>query len=151
MSALTRAAACPTTHPMALERWLWALALCVLSVAAHVDSVAKPPRSSTRGRAVGLKVVTWNVLATPTAASRRIPVLLRILEESSADLIALQEVSPWFLKRLWAQKWVQEGGYQGIVDAQRRPSAPGGLYVLSRRSLKDISFHRLAPTIRSAP
>ena len=53
--------------------------------------------------------------SSPTTSShrryhddKRIPALLTIFEESQADLICLQEVDKWFLKRLKKQPWFQK-------------------------------------------
>jgi endonuclease/exonuclease/phosphatase family metal-dependent hydrolase len=64
-----------------------------------------------------LTLVSYNVLADPRHAVARIPALLAILEATEADIIALQEVAPWFLRILAAQPWVRR--------YQRTPVGPG--------------------------
>lgn len=52
-----------------------------------------------------LRMLTHNVLADEVHVRERVPELLRILRESEADIIALQEVAPWFAKTLLREKW----------------------------------------------
>ncbi|GMU09956.1 poly(A) polymerase [Corallococcus caeni] len=62
---------------------------------------------------VSLTVATFNVLfdlydAELLATERRTPAALTLLRETDADVIALQEVTPSFLRALLAQPWVRE-------------------------------------------
>jgi len=76
-----------------------------------------------------LGLLTYNVLADPDPTDARTSALLKILGHSGADVLALQEVAPWFLTRLMAEPWVK--GYRATTfDGQ--VSAPGGQMVLSR-------------------
>lgn len=52
-----------------------------------------------------LQVFTYNVLADEVHVRERVPELLRILRDSEADVIALQEVAPWFAKTLLREDW----------------------------------------------
>ncbi|RKH04027.1 poly(A) polymerase [Corallococcus carmarthensis] len=63
--------------------------------------------------AATLTVATFNVLfdlydAELLATERRTPAALALLRETDADVIALQEVTPTFLKALLAAPWVRE-------------------------------------------
>ncbi|MBZ4422287.1 poly(A) polymerase [Myxococcus sp. RHSTA-1-4] len=60
-----------------------------------------------------LTVLTFNVLfdlydADLLATERRTPAMLALLRDSGADVIALQEVTPPFLRALLAEPWVRE-------------------------------------------
>ncbi|RKH74675.1 poly(A) polymerase [Corallococcus aberystwythensis] len=60
-----------------------------------------------------LTVATFNVLfdlydAELLATERRTPAALALLRETDADVIALQEVTPSFLRTLLAEPWVRE-------------------------------------------
>ncbi len=55
-----------------------------------------------------LKFVTYNVLADSDQAEQRVPALMKILRESRADVIALQEVAPWFVQMLRKEEWVRD-------------------------------------------
>ena len=63
----------------------------------------EPARPTTRT----LRLVTWNVLADPVFKAQRVPELLRVLAHANADVIALQEVAPWFLRALHDAAWVR--------------------------------------------
>jgi tyrosyl-DNA phosphodiesterase 2 len=57
---------------------------------------------------VGQKSVTfmtYNVLVTEVAVEKRVPVLFRLMQESDADIIALQEVGDWFVALLQKEAW----------------------------------------------
>jgi endonuclease/exonuclease/phosphatase family metal-dependent hydrolase len=57
------------------------------------------------GAPVELRIVTWNVLADPVAPDERARAIGAILAGTQADVIALQEVAPWFAERLLQQQW----------------------------------------------
>jgi endonuclease/exonuclease/phosphatase family metal-dependent hydrolase len=76
-----------------------------------------------------LTLVTYNVLADPRRTTARIPTLLAILKASEADIIALQEVTPWFLRVLRSQAWAQRYHRTGSGPGDE---VPGGLLILSR-------------------
>ena len=54
-----------------------------------------------------LTVATYNVLADEKTADARCPAIFKILKETDADVIALQEVEEWFLKRLLKEDWAR--------------------------------------------
>jgi len=56
---------------------------------------AEPPKDPK-----ALKIVTYNVLVLLTHIEERAPVVFKILEDSDADIIALQEVGGWFTDML---------------------------------------------------
>ena len=64
------------------------------------------PQSDSAQEVKQLTFVTYNVLADPVRLDERAPLLLELLKDSNADVIALQEVVPWFVKRLAREKWI---------------------------------------------
>jgi len=83
-----------------------------------------------------LKILTWNVLAQRETATARLPVLLRLMQETAPDVIALQEVTPWFLEALRATAWART---YSMPMADGQPVVAGGLTILTRLPLLD--FH----------
>lgn len=83
-----------------------------------------------------LRVLTYNVLADPLRVPERVPPLLTLLREADADIIALQEVAPWFMRLLHEQPWVR-AYHETTVDGVR--AFPGGQYILSRYPIRDCS------------
>jgi len=84
--------------------------------------------------------VTYNVLADPVGVRRRIPALMKLLEQSGADVIALQEVAPWLLGTLGRQGWVR---HYHVTRFHGRVTAPGGQMILSRFPILRSSSHVL--------
>lgn len=116
----------------ALPRLLVLLAALVLlgsSGCRRGSSGDAPARgASTSSSTHQLTLVTYNVLADQSLADHRVPALLAILQATDADIIALQEVTPWFLKALVSQPWTR--GYHRTPS--RAGGVPGGLLLLSR-------------------
>jgi hypothetical protein len=86
-----------------------------------------------------MSLVTYNVLADPVGVEKRIPPLLKLLDESNADIIALQEVAPWFLKLLLKEKWVSSKNYS-FTTSKGRIFAPGGQLILSKIPITKTTF-----------
>jgi poly(A) polymerase len=89
-----------------------------------------------------LRILTWNLLFDRFSperiqSARRLPVQLELLEESQADVIALQEVTPAFYAALLAEPWVRERYW-----ASEGPAAatldPSGQAILSRIPLEAV-------------
>jgi endonuclease/exonuclease/phosphatase family metal-dependent hydrolase len=55
-----------------------------------------------------LRVLTFNVWFDRYECERRCSAVLEILARESADVIALQEVTPYFLQRLLGEPWLRE-------------------------------------------
>lgn len=93
------------------------------------------PRGAEAGEAkaeVGpsrLRVVTYNVLADEVATAERIPAVFRVLREARPDLIALQEVAPWFLPWVADTPWLRE---YFVAEIDGAPARPNGQFILSR-------------------
>ena len=81
-----------------------------------------------------LTLLTYNVLADRAAEGERVPALLKALEESDADIIALQEVAPWFLRTLLAEPWVKDDYHTTM--AQDEPLVARGLFILSKHPIE---------------
>ncbi len=88
-----------------------------------------------------LRVLTYNVLADPVEIDRRIPRLLEIFTEADADLLALQEVAPWFVAILEREGWLAR--YQAARDADGRLALPNGQMILSRFPIPRSRARRL--------
>lgn len=87
-----------------------------------------------------MRVLSYNVLADEIAVERRIPALMRVMEHARPDVLALQEVAPWFLDRMAASKWL--AGFE-IAQIDGRPARPNGQLIASRLPTRATRFHRL--------
>ena len=66
--------------------------------------------------------------------------LLKLLEQSDADVIALQEVSPWFCEQLSKQDWFKK--YHGTMK-NGKLIAVGGLLIISKNKIVAVAAARL--------
>jgi poly(A) polymerase len=132
------------TEPMSARRSL-ALALLLVAVWACSRSSGgegpAPPSATRSSREPGkatrpLTLVTYNVLATPIYQTLRAKAVLSILKRTDADIIALQEVTPWFLAHLVSANWVKARYH--LTERNGDPFAPGGQLVLSKTPLSSI-------------
>jgi endonuclease/exonuclease/phosphatase family metal-dependent hydrolase len=90
-------------------------------------------------------LVTYNILGDPVELKKRIPPLMKILQQSDADVIALQEVEPWFTALLAKEEWAKR--YQ---TTRIKPEDAGGQYFLSKAPIEKASAHKLpGPQSRS--
>ncbi|TAL34880.1 MAG: hypothetical protein EPN97_07825 [Alphaproteobacteria bacterium] len=71
--------------------------------------------------------VTYNVLVDNVAIDKRAPVIFRLLQESQADIIALQEVGDWFVDLMRKENWAR-GYYWVNTDTMNC----GGNVILSK-------------------
>lgn len=85
-----------------------------------------------------LTLVTYNVLADTVELKKRGPALMKLLQETDADVIALQEVVPWFTALLVKEEWAK--AYQ---TTKIRPEEAGGQFILSRLPIEKASVHKL--------
>ncbi len=118
----------------------WFHPLLLLTLAALLAVGASACRQKAARRQAGRKdaalkstrelpLVTYNVLADPRRSDERLPALMAILKASNADIIALQEVTPWFVRALRKQTWARQYKW---APARSEKSVPGGLMILSR-------------------
>ncbi len=87
-----------------------------------------------------LKVLTYNVLADRGGAQRRLPALLKVLEDADADVLALQEVTDWFREVLAGQPGVEKKYGKVAAGAV----SPNGQLILARFPAEK-SFSRPLP------
>jgi len=73
------------------------LRLTILLCAVGVFAQEEQKKEAAPTKADTLKVVTYNVLAEKVNTKQRVPALFKILKDANADIIVLQEVSPWLL------------------------------------------------------
>jgi endonuclease/exonuclease/phosphatase family metal-dependent hydrolase len=84
-----------------------------------------------------LNLLTYNVLADPVDANIRAGKLLQIISDAKADIIALQEVAPWFAELLRREPWAK-GYHSTLSEGESR--APGGLVIMSRLPIIDKKY-----------
>ena len=84
-----------------------------------------------------VKLLTYNVLADSEHAKKRVPELLKLIKESNADIIALQEVAPWFLLELLKQDWVKK---YHLPTQEKTLVFPRGLLILSKRPITKANW-----------
>ncbi|MFJ4990200.1 poly(A) polymerase [Streptomyces sp. NPDC088732] len=99
-----------------------------------------------------VRVLTWNTLwdrydGHLIATDRRRPLLLRALERSDADVIALQETEPRLLAMIAAEPWVRERYVLGTPPdgTGTHEVAEHGLLLLSRLPVRESAAHTLGP------
>lgn len=77
-----------------------------------------------------LKVMSYNVLVSAIGLDRRVEPLFKILKESDADIMALQEVGfedGWFMRRLEKEEWAK-----AYYRAGREPDNCNGQFIISK-------------------
>ncbi|MDX3076244.1 poly(A) polymerase [Streptomyces sp. MI02-7b] len=113
------------------------------------------PGGTAAGGAAGgaeVRVLTWNTLwdrydGHLVDTARRRPLLLRVLERSGADVIALQEVEPRLLAMITAEPWVREHYVLGAAPdgPEAHDVAEHGLLLMSRLPVRESAVHALGP------
>ncbi len=110
------------------------------ALAACASAIFAPGCGSKAAAPTGtMTFLTYNVLAAPVS-NDRIDALMEQLASSGADVIALQEVAPWFLERLDGEQW--SAGYSRARSGPAGTAA-GGLLILSRLPVKATQYQRL--------
>jgi endonuclease/exonuclease/phosphatase family metal-dependent hydrolase len=82
-----------------------------------------------------IKFITYNVLADQVEVEKRVPEIFKILKASDADIIALQEVAPWFLELLLKEPWVKNYQMPKVKD---EILVARGLLLLSKTPITNI-------------
>ena len=99
-----------------------------------------------------LKVVTYNVLADKTYRTVRVPKLIELLKNTDADIIALQEVTRWFVEDLRKQDFLKEYNFPtrpiGGEAMQKRCCRPKDCG--SRRECRWFRRGRNSPCVMTA-
>lgn len=88
-----------------------------------------------------LSCITFNVWFGEYFFAERCAEVLRIIEESDSDIVALQEVTPPFLDALLANPCIQQRYF--ISDSTGRSLNAYGEILLSRFPLKELRFYPL--------
>jgi len=89
---------------------------------------------------VSVRVLSYNVLADEIAVDRRIPALMRVMERARPDVLALQEVAPWFLDWMAGSGWLSEFELARIDGQIARPN---GQLIASRLPTRATRSRRL--------
>ena len=87
-----------------------------------------------------MRVLSYNVLADEVALERRIPALMRVMERARPDVIALQEVAPWFLDWIAGSGWLAE---LELAQINGLPARPNGQLIASRLRTRATRYRRL--------
>jgi len=85
-----------------------------------------------------LTLVTYNILGDPVELKKRVPALLKLLQDANADIVALQEVVPWFSAAVVKEEWAR--AYQ---MPKIKPEEAGGQWILSKLPIEKASVHKL--------
>lgn len=91
------------------------LATLVLCFAASWALARRAAAETPAAPHTSLRVLTYNVLADAVHVEQRAPELLRLMREADADILALQEVAPWFARLLLEEPRVR--AYQRATRA----------------------------------
>jgi endonuclease/exonuclease/phosphatase family metal-dependent hydrolase len=121
-----------------ISRWCVLLLTLVLVVAVSSALSEEPAADGS-----SLMMLTWNVLAerSEAAAATRVDALLQLIRDTKADVIALQEVTPWFIERLSKEEWLKSY-HPATGDGTWTPMG-GGLFIISRFPIAHAEFHPL--------
>jgi len=82
-----------------------------------------------------VKFITYNVLADQVEIEKRVPEIFKILKNADADIIALQEVAPWFLELLQKEAWVKNYHFPKIKN---EIMVARGLLILSKAPITNV-------------
>lgn len=102
-----------------------------------VRSDSSTPTHAPESGAPQLRLLTYNVLASPVFLELRMKALFALLRESNADVIALQEVASWMVEPLAQQDWVKRNYH--LTTRGGAPFAPGGQLILARYPILSTS------------
>ncbi|PCJ52020.1 MAG: hypothetical protein COA79_24895 [Planctomycetota bacterium] len=94
-----------------------------------------------------VKLLTYNVLADHKIKDQRLPSLFEILKKSNANIIALQEVAPWFVEELKKEKWFKN---YYVPKKKNKIVYPRGLLILSKEPIEEIEMNFLPSKQRRA-
>lgn len=100
------------------------------------EKSAEPDRTEPKS----ISIATYNVCERPIEEDKRVPALLKLLSESKADLIALQETQPWFMELLGKEEWTK--AYK-IAHPETKSGAHCELCILSKLPLAKVEYLEL--------
>jgi endonuclease/exonuclease/phosphatase family metal-dependent hydrolase len=87
-----------------------------------------------------LKLLTYNVLADDVAVKTRVPALFKILKDSDADIIVLQESTKWFLKLLLEEPWLKK---YHLTTKEKTSAYQGEYVILSKQQMQSTVMMQL--------
>jgi endonuclease/exonuclease/phosphatase family metal-dependent hydrolase len=87
-----------------------------------------------------VRVLSYNVLADELALDRRMPALMRTMDAAQPDVLALQEVAPWFLRWITGSGWLADFE---IAQIDGLPARPNGQLIMSRLPTRATRARRL--------
>ena len=79
-----------------------------------------------------LSILTYNIWFDKQTSKIRIPRILELFDSYKPDVIALQEVEPWFLKAI--RDDIRFRGYLFYYERKRDASIKGGVLLLTKKS-----------------
>lgn len=86
-------------------------------------------------------MLSYNVLADAVAVDRRVGALLRAMQAAAPDIVALQEVAPWFLDHWTGAAWTR-ALEPARIDGQI--ALPNGQAIFSRWPIVEARYRVLA-------
>lgn len=122
--------------------WLVAVVLVASCEQAALGNTQTQKTSAQGPQSKPLVLMTYNVLADRIASTERMKSLFEIMEKNQPDILALQEVAPWFLAELLKQPWVKSGYHCPSFGG--RQVAPGGLYIISKYPITEAGWKILS-------
>lgn len=93
-----------------------------------------------------LSFLTYNVACYKYRPPKKTAAIINVIKRSNADIIALQEVCPWFLKQLMNDDFICSN-YYGIHFPRKRTST-GGLYTLSRYPIEGVTLKKIPSRVQ---
>ena len=90
-------------------------------------------------RTDSLRILTYNLLASPEESTVRGKEILSILQKSGADIFFFQEAAPWFLEELAKEEWAENFFQTSVLSGF---NSYKGLFVLSKAPIS-ASYHSL--------
>ena len=125
---------------------LLSVAMTVILAMCHcagqeTNNAAQPTTSPPSGESRSFKVLTYNVFGDFARAEERVPALLALIRDSDADVIALQEVAPWFFHNLMKEPRIAQNYHATMIGGKFVVAR--GLFILSRRPIQKSVYKRL--------
>lgn len=107
---------------------LWVLFILLLLVSANSNSNSKNTT---------LKIISYNIWFDAATATTRLPHLLQEINKYQADIIMLQEVTPWFIKGIQDDSLLSQ--YQLISSSNNTQTPRSGLTFLVKNTYKIVA------------
>jgi len=120
------------SHPDPPTTTATARATAAPPVVGKATATSPTPDATTPSRTT-VRLLTYNVLATPIFPELRLEAIVALLDEADADIVALQEVPSWMVKALTAPDG-KLARYRHTTD-DGAPFLPGGQLILARHPI----------------